>query len=77
MKARERDKVYLHSLLIPGLDGGKWLTSRPARFTLETKENGIRWTGGWMAISYALDMLETRKHFALTGIRTPPVQPVP
>lgn len=34
MKAYGRVKLQLHSLLTSVLDGGKWSTSRPERFTL-------------------------------------------
>jgi len=35
--------------LISALDGGKWLASRPGRFTFKERAPSTHWIGGWVA----------------------------
>jgi hypothetical protein len=43
------------------LDGGKWSTSRPGRFTPRERVRGTRWIGGWVGFRAGLDAVVKRK----------------
>jgi hypothetical protein len=67
-----------HSLT-SALDGGKWLASRPGRFTSREIAPGAHWIGGWVGPRAVIDAVVKRKIPSLrreSNPRTPIVQPV-
>jgi hypothetical protein len=63
-----RVKVAPHQFLTSALNGGKWLTSRPCRFTSE-KKNLVAFELEFGCVEVSLDILEKRKSFPPTRIR--------
>jgi len=61
MKAFWGVGVQLHVFLTQALDGGKWLTSRPNRFTPREKAPGNHWIGVWVGSRTVLDAVVKRK----------------
>jgi hypothetical protein len=61
--------VESHIILTSVLVRGKWLASRPDRFTSGVRATGTHWIGGWMGPRAGLDKKEKRKFLILPGLQ--------
>jgi hypothetical protein len=61
MKTYWRVVLYVHIFLTSALAGGKWLVSRPGRFTPAQRAPGTHWIGGWVCPRAGLDDMTKKK----------------